>query len=156
MTTIPVRSGGTILDEIEAVYDDVTKKAYEKFLNRGRTCTLDIEDWLEAERELLLKPEARVIEKHGHFIVRLHLAEIDPKDLRILVTPDDAVIQSVQSYPLPRIFRTVHFPRPVDTVKVRASWVRGRLIVVALKIVRPVSEDMPARAASGELHTVHR
>ena len=133
MTTIPIRVVQTILDEIESVYDDVTKRAYEKFLSRRGTCTLDIEEWLEAERELLLKPPVQLIEKDGQFIVRLELAKVDPNDLKILLTPDDAIVQSLGRYPNRRIFRTIHFPWPVDTSQVRAWLFRGRLILVVLK-----------------------
>jgi hypothetical protein len=155
MTTIPIRVARTILDEIEAVYDDVAKRAYEKFLDRGRTCTLDIEDWLEAEHELLLKPSARLIEKNGHLVVRLQIEGVDPKNLSILLTPDDAIVQSVESYPRQRIFRTVHFPFRIDTAGARACWVRGRVILVVLRAVSGVCEAAPGQESSEALHTAH-
>ena len=34
-------------------YDDVARRAYERFLERGRQDGADVSDWLEAERELL-------------------------------------------------------------------------------------------------------
>jgi hypothetical protein len=33
--------------------DDVERRAYERFLERGRSDGADVDDWLEAERELL-------------------------------------------------------------------------------------------------------
>jgi hypothetical protein len=135
MTTIPIRVARTILDEIEAVYDDVTKRAYEKFLDRGGTCTL---------------------ERHGHLIVRLQLGGVDPKVLNVLLTPDDAIVQSVEPYPKPRIFRTVHFPFPVNTAGARACWARGRLILVVLKAVNGLCEGAPEPAASEALHIARK
>ena len=133
MTTIPIQFGTSILDEVENVYDDITRKAYEKFLSRGRTGMLDIDDWLEAEREILMKPEARLIEKRGHFIVRLHLPKIDPSNVRILATRDDLVVQTSGRYAGARIFKTVHFPEPIDLRRVRSSWMGEKLVVLALK-----------------------
>src|SRR5436190_4906319 len=103
MSTIPIQLSTSILDEVENVYDDITKKAYEKFLSRGGTGTLDIDDWLEAEREILMKPEARLIEKRGHFIVRLHLPNVNPANVRILATRDDLVVQTSGRYAGARI-----------------------------------------------------
>ena len=33
--------------------EDVERRAYERFVERGRADGADVEDWLEAERELL-------------------------------------------------------------------------------------------------------
>jgi hypothetical protein len=157
MATIPVRFSTTILDEIENVYDEITRRAYEKFLTRGGAGTLDIEDWLEAERELLLKPEARLVEKRGHFIIRLDLPNVVPANVRVLVTQDDLVVQSDASYPGPRIFKIVHFPEAIDLGRVRSSWAGGRLIVVVLKAgLSAACGAGKARAASEALHTAHR
>jgi Protein of unknown function (DUF2934) len=157
MTAIPIQTGTTILDEIESVYDDITKRAYEKFLDRGGTCTVDIEDWLAAERELLLKPDVRLLEKHGYFIVRVGPFEADPPDVSILATRDDLVVQSLAKYPHPRIFRIVHFPQPIDLGRIRSSCVRGKLLVIAFKAsVNGACGAGPERAASGALHTAHR
>src|SRR5688572_23364917 len=99
MTTIPIRVGDGIVDEIESVYEDITKKAYEKFLIRGGTFTFDIEDWLEAEREVIVKPEARLMNRENHFVIRVHVSSVNPKHLKVLVTADDTIIHSVESYP---------------------------------------------------------
>lgn len=157
MATIPIQLGTSILDEVENVYDDVTRKAYEKFLSRGRTGMLDIEDWLEAEREILMKPEARLIERRQHFIVRLHLPNVDPTDVRILATRDDLVVHSSSRYAGARIFKTVHFPEKIDLRRVRSSWIGEKLVVLALKAdSSQASEAKPAASASGESRTDQR
>jgi len=157
MATIRIELGTSILDEVENVYDDITRKAYEKFLSRGRTGMLDIDDWLEAEREILMKPEARLIEKRGHYIVRLHLPNIVPANVRILATRDDLVVQTSSRYAGARIFKTVHFPEPIDLRRVRSSWNGEKLVVMALKAdLKPASEGKPARAANEGLRTAQK
>jgi hypothetical protein len=154
MSTIPIQLSTSILDEVENVYDDITKKAYEKFLSRGGTGALDIDDWLEAEREILMKPEARLIEKRGHFIVRLHLPNVNPANVRILATRDDLVVQTSGRYVGARIFKTVHFPEPIDLRRLRSSWMGEKLVVLALKAEpKPAFEGKPAAAASEGSHT---
>ena len=49
---VPVCIAENILGEIEETYDEVTRRAYEIFQERGGICTMDLEDWLKAEREL--------------------------------------------------------------------------------------------------------
>ncbi len=45
---------GPIEGEITTIArDDVERRAYERFLERGRADGSDVDDWLEAERELL-------------------------------------------------------------------------------------------------------
>ena len=88
---------------------------------------------MKAEREILLKPDARLVEKHRHYIVRFYLPKVDPAHGRVFVTSDDLVVQSSGNCSGSRIFKTLHFPHPIDLRRVRSAWVRGRLIVVATK-----------------------
>jgi hypothetical protein len=156
MATIPIRRGITIRDEVENVYDEITKRAYEMFLGRGQSGTVGIEEWMEAEREILFKPEAHLIEKPRHFIVRLHLPKIDPANVRIFVTVDDLVIQSSGIHSNSRIFKTLHFPQPINLRRIRSTCVRNRLVVVALKAdIAETSATGPARAAIGETRNGH-
>src|SRR5215471_18612817 len=94
-TTVPVRIAETIVDEIEEMYDQITRRAYEIFRQRGGTSTLDLEDWLTAERELLLKPEVHVEETSRQISVAISLGTVRPLDVELLVTPDAMVIQAV-------------------------------------------------------------
>ena len=157
MQAIPIRIGSTILDEIENVYDDITKRAYEIFHDRCGSGALDLEDWLEAEKQLLWKPEVELIEKRGFFVLKIALRIIDPVAMSVLVTRDDLVVQSGENCHYPRLFRAVHFPQPIDPVKVQATYVRGRLVLIAAKI--PVSEAFGAvrePTAIRESHSVRR
>ena len=52
-----LRTAETILGEVEEIYDFVTRRACEIFLDRSGISTLSIEDWLTAEKEVLWKPE---------------------------------------------------------------------------------------------------
>src|SRR5262245_45661739 len=113
MPTIRIRTSTTIFDEIEKVYDDITKKAYERFLERHGAYSLDIDDWLIAEKQLLWKPAVQMIEKPDLYVLRVTLEGIDPANIDILATSDDVLIQSREATCQPRIFKAVHFPVPV-------------------------------------------
>jgi HSP20 family molecular chaperone IbpA len=157
MQAIPVRIGSTILEEIENVYDDITKRAYEIFRDRCGDCTLDLEDWLEAEKQLLWKPEVELTEKRDLFVVKIAFRNIDPAAISLLVTRDDMVVQSRESFHYPRLFRTLHFPKPVNPVQVYAVYLNGELVVNAMKMgVSEAFGAVMAPAATRASRTVHR
>ena len=132
---IPYRIGTTILDEIERVYDDITSRAYQVGFHGSGAYTLNIEDWLTAEKQMVRKPGADLIEKHGLFIVKVTLEDVEPSAVDILVTTDDVLIQSNAGSPQPRIFRAVHFPSPINPMGLHATYVNRKLILMAPKLV---------------------
>jgi HSP20 family molecular chaperone IbpA len=128
---IPVRTAETIVDEIEETYEQVTRRAYEIFRGRGGACTLDLEDWLTAERELLWKPDVRVEETADRLIVTISVGDVRPLDLQLLVTPEAMVIHTEHASAAKRVFRTLHFPRRIDVNKAEARYCDGYLILTA-------------------------
>ena len=134
MATISVRTGNSIHDEIERVYDDITRRAYERFLERGGSYTLDIEDWLEAERQLLWKPAVQLNDRRDMFVVRITLDLVDPWSVDVLATDDDVLIQSNENSGYPRVFRTVHFPSPINRFRLHGTYINGTLVLIAPKI----------------------
>ena len=128
---IPVRVAETIIDEIDDMYDQITKRAYEIFCQRGGTATLDLEDWLTAERELLFKPDVDVQENARTITVRVRLDEIRPLDIQILLTPDAMMIQGERGLAPKKVFRTVQFPRRIDVAKAEIKYENGCLILTA-------------------------
>ncbi|PYS11237.1 MAG: hypothetical protein DMG15_18390, partial [Acidobacteria bacterium] len=108
-----------------------TKPAYEIFCQRGGTATLDLEDWLTAERELLFKPEVDVEENDRTIKVRVRLGKVRPFDVQLLLTPDAMVIQGEHG-PIPKkVFRTVQFPRRIDVGKADVKYENGCLVLTA-------------------------
>ena len=126
---VPVRTAATIIDEIEEVYDQVTRRAYEIFLERGGIGTLDLEDWLMAEHELLFKPVVQVEETDCRITVTICIEKECPPDLQVLVTPDAMVIQAEANTAGKKIFRTVEFPRRIDVSKAEARYANGNIIL---------------------------
>ena len=128
---VPMRIAETIIDEIEEMYDHITKRAYEIFRERGGNSTLDIEDWLTAERELLYKPEVHVEEVDRRIVVTVRIGKVRPLDVQLLVTPDAMVIQAQPVSIAKKVFRTVQFPRRIDVNKAEATYADGCLVLTA-------------------------
>jgi HSP20 family molecular chaperone IbpA len=128
---VPVRTAETIIDEIEDMYDRITKRAYEIFLERGGTCTLDLDDWLTAERELLWKPDVHVEDTNQHIVVTIRLGAICPPDVRLTVSPLAMLVQADASATTKKVFRTVEFPRRIDVHKAEARYADGYVTLTA-------------------------
>lgn len=53
--TVPAARTETLLTEAEPTVDQIRQRAYELYLFRGDGTGSELEDWLEAERELRAK-----------------------------------------------------------------------------------------------------
>lgn len=49
----------TLVDRLESVFKDIERRAYQIFEGNGRRNGHDVEDWLKAERELLVPLRSR-------------------------------------------------------------------------------------------------
>jgi HSP20 family molecular chaperone IbpA len=126
---IPLRVVESIADEIQEMYDEITRRAYEIFQHRGGDSTLDLEDWLTAERELVDKPNIRIDETTQRIIVTLYLGEISPLQVQLLVSPDAMLIYGPSSGSK-KVFRAVQFTRRVDVNKAEALYGDGCLYLM--------------------------
>jgi HSP20 family molecular chaperone IbpA len=74
----------------------------------------------------------------------MELSAVNLSAIDILVTTDDVLVQSRNSRH-PRIFRAIHFPQQVNPAESHATWVKGKLVLIAPKLTPPYfSERIPA------------
>jgi HSP20 family molecular chaperone IbpA len=128
---IQVRIADDLVEAIEDMYDQVTERAYEIFRERGAIGTIDLEDWLTAEQQLLIKPGVRTEETDSQVTVRIWVGEVCPVDLQVVVTPHAMLLQAENSLNGKKIFRTVEFPRRIMVNKAEARFVNGCLVLTA-------------------------
>jgi len=128
---VPIRIAEDVVDEIQDMYDQITRRAYEIFLDRGGIGTLDLEDWLTAEQQRLFKPEVHLEENGGLITVTICIGEAWPMDVEVIVTPGAMLIQAESRIAAKKIFRTVEFPRRIDVTKAEARFTNGCLVLTA-------------------------
>ena len=92
---------------------------------------------------MLWTPAVELREKDGTFTVLAALAGVEPKDVSVDVTAQDMVIKAETThthskaegqvhqceFTAGQLFRSVHFPRPVDPAKAKAECRNGLLTV---------------------------
>ena len=145
---------GSILDRVDAVQQEIARRAFNLFSGRGGVVGRALDDWLKAERETIWKPAVEIVEKDGEFLVEAAIAGVPAKEMDVQVTPSELLIQGngahehrpgeivhACEFQRGRMFRAVSFPRRIDPDKVRAEYHDGLLRVWA-------------PAASDEIRTV--
>jgi len=128
--TISVQRVESLCVEVQNVYEKIAAKAYEYFVEGGCINGHDVDDWVRAERELLLKPTVRLYRENADFVIDVDLPDAEPADLQIRVTPQRMLLISVPFEPK-QIFRIVRFPEPIDCTGVHAEFYDGNLRVIA-------------------------
>jgi hypothetical protein len=131
---VSIRFADSISDEIETAYDEITRRAYELFLSRPGGSAIDIEDWLEAERELLVKPRARISMTGRRLYVSVDLAQVVAGLLEVVIARHTLLIHSLDGSSFPKIFRTINLPWSIDPRSVSARLMDSSLIFTAVTL----------------------
>ncbi len=122
-----------LLEEMESIAGKIRQRAYELFLNRGASPGLELEDWLQAERQLMWMPDTQLIEKDREFQARIDVSSLDPRDIRLFATPDSIVLQAEPKSQEAKLFQRFAFSTPIDVDRVTAKIEKSVLEVSAPK-----------------------
>jgi HSP20 family protein len=144
-TTLPTKKSESILNELNKLHNRIMNRAYELFDGNGHVFGKDLDDWLQAEKELVWKPAIELEEKDNKFRVQIATPGIDPKDLDIEITPEDILVKAetqhehkeqkgqvhVCEFRSGNLFRSIHLPKKIDPDKVKAEFKNGMLELTA-------------------------
>ena len=142
---VRVRRVESLAPETDKMEQRLRQRAYALFETRGRSHGRHVDDWFEAERELIWKPAIEVREKGGQLSVDVELPGIQPRDLDVRVTPDRLLVRARTSHIQLEnrgaihiseriskdVFRAIDLPKAIDPERVRAEYYQGLLHVVA-------------------------
>jgi HSP20 family protein len=151
---LPIRKSKSIFDEIERMQDRIMRKAYDIFRWNGSIVGKDLEDWLQAERELVWRPAIELQEKEDEFLLQVAAPGVNPKDIDIEVTPEDILVRAdihhehrkeegkthICEFAHGNLLRSIHLPKKIDPDKVKAEFKDGMLSLKA-----PVAEEARAK-----------
>ena len=151
---VPVKKATSIFDEAEEMRERIMRRAHEIFSGNGGIVGRELDDWLQAERELVWTPAVEVVEKDNSFRIEIAVPGVDPRDLDIEVTPEDILIKAdvrhqhdekngevhICEFAHGSLFRSIRLPRKIDADKVKAEFKNGLLTLNA-----PVAEEARAK-----------
>jgi hypothetical protein len=96
LTSIPVRvlSGGEIAPILESVNKRIARRAYEHFIDRGSVDGHSLEDWLDAERDLIIRLAPTMSIDDEDITVEVLLPHHDMPDVAVHIAPRQLLISS--------------------------------------------------------------
>jgi HSP20 family protein len=160
MTTLPMTQRNSIGDQLEQMHQRIAQRAYELFRGRGTLWGDTFADWFTAEREIAWRPPVELREKDGTLTIVAALAGVAPKDITVEITSQDLVIRAEtrqtenkdvgqvhqSEFVSGKLFRSMHFPKPIDATKAKAEYENGLLTVTApvAAVAQPKRLDIKA------------
>ncbi|HYA18166.1 MAG TPA: Hsp20 family protein [Bryobacteraceae bacterium] len=135
----------SVLEDLKALAARVRDRAFAIFEKRGAGGGKDLDDWLEAERELILSTESELSEKDSRFELSIAVPGFAPKDLEVTALPDALIVRgesaqerkskegNVEFREEKQLLRRFDLPGEIDVDKVSADLEKGVLHVTAAK-----------------------
>jgi HSP20 family molecular chaperone IbpA len=152
----------------EQIQNRIRERAYELSQLRGHSGR-DVDDWLLAESVIMLIPAAEMIEKDGTYKVQLAIAGVNAQDVNVMSTPDhmlvrcefrhehnpDSEIIHLCDFKSATVFRSIHFPQPINLKSTRIQCQDGMMIVTAEKqgAEQAVRKRQPSRKLATRSNT---
>src|SRR5437667_12593779 len=90
---VPIQESSSISDEIKNIEKRIMQRAFEIFQNNG-VLGRDLENWMQAEQELVWKPALELSERNGEFQLEAAVSGVDAKDIEVEVTSEDIILKA--------------------------------------------------------------
>src|ERR1700676_1888240 len=82
-----------LTQQVDALYDEISRRAFRLFESRGGMHGHDRADWLDAERSLIFAPPAELIEEDAEFGIRMAVPGFAPNQIRVSVLPKAIIVE---------------------------------------------------------------
>jgi HSP20 family molecular chaperone IbpA len=92
--TVPIKKTKSVFDELNSMRERIMQRAFEIFDSNGHVFGRDLDDWLQADRELTWKPSIELEEKDNEFRLQIGVPGVDPKNIDIEVTAEDILLKA--------------------------------------------------------------
>ena len=159
---VPVKSVkkvGSLLSELLEIERQVSARAHELFRDHGWQAGREAENWLQAEKELLWRPCAELVETDGELRASFALAGLTAKDIKILVEPNHLTVRVVtkhkgikdegtchfSEFHRGELYRSMVLPSTVIPEKAQAEMKEGMLTVILPKGKEPARKKIQTK-----------
>lgn len=147
--------------EVDALYAEIGRSAFERFLARGRIHGHDREDWIDAERSLVFAPPAELVEEESEFRIRIAVPGLEPNHVRVSVLPRAVIVDgdSVQGsngqkgsirfseFSNQRLLRCFELPEDIRTFTAKATLQDG-MLSIRVKKASQANDKAPKSASA--------
>ena len=151
----------TMLERFNKLSQQIARRAYEIFESNGKTTGHDLEDWFQAESELLPPLELRIKETNNALTVEVEPPGFNAKDLEVSLEPWRLTISgkretneaqengkaTFQEQTFDQLLRVIDLPAEIDGAKATATLEGGLLEINLPKVAKPATTHIEAKAA---------
>src|SRR5262245_43698884 len=124
---VPYVRKTTFADTIRNVYEHVRGKAFEYYLERGELDGYDLEDWLRAERTLILKPDVTIRRFDEDVVIEMTMPDVDVEDIHLEVSSEGMLVTTTPDAEGHQVLKIVQFAEPIDVDSIEAEYSIGLL-----------------------------
>lgn len=151
-------SAEQMLDRMKEAFDAVARRAFEIFEGNGRRFGRELDDWFEAETELLHPVHLEISETDAALTVRAEVPGFTEKDIEVSLEPRRLTISGKRESAEERktgktvhserccnqIFRAVDLPAEVDTAShaIKAVYDHGVLSITLPKLAKAKGREI--------------
>jgi HSP20 family molecular chaperone IbpA len=135
--------------QLEEVFDSIRQRAYELYEKHGANPGRDLENWLEAERQLIWSPPAEMVETETEYRIRVIAPDFNPGEVKVAATPELLIVEAENrrtraendgcvvftEFARRKLFRRFILPGVIDVGRVTATLGKGELTIIAPKSV---------------------
>lgn len=137
-----------IFKEFNDIAEKIRVRAFNLFANRKSDKGNDMDDWLQAEREICW-PTAELVEEDDEFEAKVALPGFKPEDIAVTATPRELIIKAARKHEQSgkenddnvrwsefksnNVYRRIALPSDIDVGKVSAELENGMLEIEAPK-----------------------
>ncbi len=151
----------SLFDHMGDTFNALTRRAYQIFESNGRTFGRDLENWFQAERELLHHVPLNVTESDESFEVKAEVPGFNEKEIELGVEPRRLTITGKRESKKEekkgktlcaescsdQILRIMDFPAEIETDKVTATLKNGVLDLTLPKAGKAQTQRIHPKAA---------
>jgi hypothetical protein len=128
---VPVNEGETIPCVLQSVNERISRRAHEIFVDRGRVDGHSLEDWLDAELEMIVKLDPSVRVNGEDLTVEVLLPEIDLPHVAVHIASRQFLIASDIDEDGLQICQLIDLPCEVSMDGVDAEQIRNMIRITA-------------------------
>ena len=149
-TQVKIVEPHALLERFNKLSEQISRRAYEIFEKRGKTFGHDLEDWFEAESEILPPLQLRIKETNDALAVEAETPEFSAKELEVSLEPWRLKISgkkqareeqkrgetTYQEQRTDELLRVIDLPAEIDRTKATATLKNGLLEIRLPKVAK--------------------
>lgn len=150
-----------VFAELARRIHSIQQKAFDFFEKRGCESGHDLEDWLQAEREVLGSPATEFKDKDSSYEVQIALPGFETKDVHVTATANELLVHATSKqerkpdrdrvvwteFAAKDLFRRLTLPDAIDPDRTTANLDKGLLLIHAPKRADGHARPLSVRAA---------